>query len=55
MISKTHISAQKPRRRQLNAKVCSGKSVIFLIFLSSLQPLRSNNDNSKMVQLLNVI
>ena len=32
MISKTYISAQKPRRRQLNAKVCGSESVIFLIF-----------------------
>jgi len=31
MISKTHISAQKPRRRQLNAKVCGKESAIFLI------------------------
>ena len=29
MISKTHISAQKPRGRQLNAKVCGCKSAIF--------------------------
>ena len=31
MISKTHISAQQPRGRQLNAKVCGCKSAIFLI------------------------
>ena len=34
MISKTHISAQKPHRRQLNTKVCSSESAIFLILLS---------------------
>ena len=31
MISKTHISAQKPHRRQLNTKVCGSESAIFLI------------------------
>ena len=31
MISKTRISAQKPRGRQQNAKVCGKKSAIFLI------------------------
>ena len=31
MISKTHISAQKPRGRQINAKVCDSKSAIFLL------------------------
>ena len=41
MISKTHIEAQKPCGRQLNAKVCSSKSAIFAI-LSSL----FNNNNS---------
>ena len=46
MISKTHTVAQKPRRRQLNSKVCGSKSAIFRI-LSSLRPLCSNNDNSK--------
>ena len=34
MISKTHITAQKPRGRQLNAKVCCSESAIFLILLS---------------------
>ena len=33
MISKTHRSAQQPRGRQLNAKVCGCKSAIFLILL----------------------
>ena len=33
MISKTHISAQKPRRRQLNAKVCGCKSAIFRLYI----------------------
>ena len=31
MISKTHISVQKLRGRQLNAKVCGSESAIFLI------------------------
>ena len=56
MISKTHISAQQPRGRKLNAKVCGCKSAIFLILSSSsLRPLFSNNDNSKTVQILTVI
>ena len=32
MISKTRISAQQPRGRQLNAKVCGCKSAIFYLF-----------------------
>ena len=36
MLSKTHISTQKPRGRQLNAKVCGSESAIFLILLSFL-------------------
>ena len=58
MISKTHISAQQPRGRKLNAKVCGYKSAIFLLLSSSsssLRPLCSNNDNSKTVQVLTVI
>ena len=36
MISKTHISGQKPHGRQLNKKVCGHESAIFLfLFLSS--------------------
>ena len=56
LISKTHISGQKPRGRQLNTKVCGSKSTIFLI-LSSLRLFScfSNNDNSKMVQALTLI
>ena len=41
MISKTHIIAQKPHGRQLNAKVCSSESAIFLslsFFLSFFLP-----------------
>ena len=34
VISKTPISGQKPRGRQLNAKVCDSKSAIFRILLS---------------------
>ena len=39
VISKTHISGQKPRGRQINTKVCVSKSAIFVIlsfFLSFL-------------------
>ena len=43
MISKTHISAQKPRGRQLNAKVCGSQSAIFLILLSSDHYVLSRN------------
>ena len=41
MISKTHISAQKPRGRQLNTKVCGSENAIFLLsfFLSLFRPL----------------
>ena len=33
MISKTHISGQKPHERRLNKKVCGTKSAIFVRFL----------------------
>ena len=41
VISKTHISGQKPHGRQLNKKVCGSKSAIFVIhsFLSLFRPL----------------
>ena len=42
MISKTLISGQKPRGRQLNAKACDSKSSFFLRY-----DFCSNNDNSK--------
>ena len=51
MISKTHISAQKPRGRQLNAKVCGSQSAI----LSRNKTTKFNNDISKMVQVLTII
>ena len=35
MISKTHISGQKPHGRQLNKKVCGSKNAIFVILSSS--------------------
>ena len=38
MISKTHISAQQPRGRQLNVKVCGSESAIFLILSSITAP-----------------
>ena len=38
-ISKTHISGQMPRRRQLNAKVCDSKSAIFRLLFFSLRLL----------------
>ena len=53
MISKTYISGQKPRGRQLNAKVCDSKSAIFFFFLR--YDFCSNNDNSKTVQALTLI
>ena len=50
MISKTHISAQKPRGRQLNAKVCGSESAIFrlLSFFLSLF-------NNRLVRVLTVV
>ena len=56
VISKTHIVGQKPRGRQLNAKVCGSKSAIFRIlsfFLCSDH--LSNDDNSKTAQVLTFI
>ena len=59
MISKTHISGQKPRGRQLNKKVCGSKkshfcySFFFLSFF--VQTTLSNNNNSKKVQALTLI
>ena len=38
VISKIHMVAQKPRGRQLNAKVCGSESAIFLL-LSLFKPL----------------
>ena len=55
VISKTHRSAQKPRGRQLNAKVCGCKIAIFLILSFFVTTLCSNNDISKTVQVLTVI
>ena len=57
MISKTHISAQRPHGRQLNTKVCGSESAIFLILLSFflVKTTNFNNDISKTVQVLTVI
>ena len=56
MISKTHIVAQTPCGRQLNAKVCSSESVIFpILSILSYDHFMFNNDISKMVQVLSVI
>ena len=57
MISKTHITAQKPHGRQLNAEVCCRESAIFLILLSFflVKTTKFNNDISKTVQVLTVI
>ena len=52
MISKTLISGQKPRGRQLNAKVCDCKSAIFGLICYDFC---SNNDNSKTIQALTLI
>ena len=49
MISKTHISGQKPRGRKLNAKVS-----FFVVFFLRYD-FCSNNDNSKTVQALTLI
>ena len=46
-ISKTHVVAQKPHGRQLNAKVCGSKSVIFVFFLSLFRPLCSTRITQK--------
>jgi len=54
MISKTHISAQKPHGRQLNAKVCGCESAIFRLLSFSLATM-FNNDISKTVQVVTVI
>ena len=45
VISKTHISGQKPRGGQLNTK-CVVAKVPFFVFV---QTILSNNDNSKTV------
>ena len=57
MISNTHISPQKPRGRQLNAKVCIAKLPFFVVFLSFflVKTTNFNNDISKMVQVHTVI
>ena len=52
MISKTHTSAQKPRGRQLKAKVCGSESTNFRPLCSDHF---SNNDNSKTAQVLTLI
>ena len=52
MIRKTHVSAQKLRGRQLNAKVCGSESAIFLILIKTT---KFNKDISKTVQVLTVI
>ena len=55
VISKTHISGQKLRGRQLNKKGCGTKSAIFVILSFFVQTTFSNNDNSKTVQALTLI
>ena len=52
VVSKTHISGQKSRGRQLNAKVCDSKSAIFRLLRYDFC---SNNDNSKTVKALTLI
>ena len=49
MISKTHISAQKPRGRQLNTKVCGSENAIFL--LSLFRPLSQTTISRKRFKL----
>ena len=41
MVSKTYVSAQMQRGRQLNAKVCGSECAIFLILLSFFRPQSS--------------
>ena len=53
LISKTHISGQKLRGRQLNTKVSGSKSAIFLRY--DFFSCFSNNYNSKTVQALTLI
>ena len=50
VITKTHVVAQKPRRGQLNAKVCSSESALFVFFLAKV--IMFNND---IVSVLTVI
>ena len=53
MISKTHIVVQKPRRKQVNIKLCINESAILVIlfFLCSL----FNNYNSRLFRILTVV
>ena len=53
VISRTHISGQKPRGRQVNAKVYGSISAIYLFFLR--YDFCSDNDNSKTAQALTLI
>ena len=58
VISKTHISGQKPRGRQLNTKKCDSKSAIFVILLSGFflcSDHLSSNHNSKTAKALTLI
>ena len=57
VISKTHISGQKPHGRQLNTKVCASKSAIFriLLFFFLCSDHFVNYDNSKTAQVLTLI
>ena len=52
MISRTHIVVQKPRERQLNAKVCGSKCAIFRTLSFFLRyEFCSNNDNDSRTHL----
>ena len=53
--SKTHISGQKPRGRQLNTKVSVAKVPFFFLCYDFFHGIFSNNDNSKTVQALTLI
>ena len=56
VISKAHTSGQKPRERQLSAKVCNSKSAICHILSFFLHyDFCSNNNNSKTAQVLTLI
>ena len=47
MISKTHIGAQEPRERQLNAEVCGSESAIFSFLPQSSERYLENGSSSQ--------
>ena len=51
MISKTYVGAQKPRGRQLNAKMCGSETAILFVFFL-VKTTMFNSDVSKTVTVL---